>query len=425
MKKRNMANAIMVALIVGIAAVGIGVAGMVLGWFDKTEDAVLATQVKGVVTMQRDGLAFPLEEDGIALHDGDRLQTAKGATVMLMSGQDYLVLNENTAVQVERCEPMTLQLLSGEAFAVAQQGEIQLLLEHGTVTLNDTAAAASAFSGAQTLMVFANAAQAADARVEAGQQLRWINGEAEEPSAFQAQALNAFCISQAQQANRQMQLCFSKAQLEKVLSDRAEALQQMIQNQTTLPTAPTATQPTQSQTEPSQEEPSPSTEPAGTEPSEPSVATEPSPVPTEPEKPTQPDTGLYCTITIRCDTVLQNYSALKPDKAGCVPSDGVILPVVQVSFAEGESVLDVLKRVCAQTGIQLEYSWTPMYNSGYVEGINNLYEFDCGSQSGWMFSVNGWFPNYGCSAYQIQPGDAIVWAYTCKGLGEDLGAGMG
>ncbi len=40
-----------------------------------------------------------------------------------------------------------------------------------------------------------------------------------------------------------------------------------------------------------------------------------------------------------------------------------------------------------------------MYNSYYVEGIGNLYEFDCGKESGWMYKVNGRFPNYGCSSY--------------------------
>ena len=61
-----------------------------------------------------------------------------------------------------------------------------------------------------------------------------------------------------------------------------------------------------------------------------------------------------------------------------------------------------------------------MYNSHYIEGINNLYEFDCGELSGWMYSVNGWYPNYGCSRYQVQDGDVIEWHYTCD-LGEDLG----
>ncbi len=70
----------------------------------------------------------------------------------------------------------------------------------------------------------------------------------------------------------------------------------------------------------------------------------------------------------------------------------------------------------------MEASWTPMYNSAYVEGIGNLYEFDCGSGSGWMYRVNWWYPNYGCSRYQLADGDYIEWRYTCD-LGADVGGG--
>lgn len=75
-----------------------------------------------------------------------------------------------------------------------------------------------------------------------------------------------------------------------------------------------------------------------------------------------------------------------------------------------------------ERNIQIEYSYTPLYGSYYIEGINHLYEFDCGKQSGWMYKVNGWFPNYGCSSYKLEGGETIVWAYTCKGLGTDIGA---
>ena len=34
--------------------------------------------------------------------------------------------------------------------------------------------------------------------------------------------------------------------------------------------------------------------------------------------------------------------------------------------------------------IQLEFSYTPLYASYYIEGINHLYEFDVGPESGWM-----------------------------------------
>ncbi len=130
----------------------------------------------------------------------------------------------------------------------------------------------------------------------------------------------------------------------------------------------------------------------------------------------------YVYITILCNTILDNMSDLTPGKEEFVPEDGVILPMVKVEFTEGETVFEVLQRICKRQSIQMEYSWTPLYGSYYIEGINNLYEFDCGHQSGWMYKVNGWFPNYGVSLYELSEGDQIVFAYTCKGLGTDVGA---
>jgi hypothetical protein len=114
---------------------------------------------------------------------------------------------------------------------------------------------------------------------------------------------------------------------------------------------------------------------------------------------------------------------LTSGKEKYVPQNGVVLAEVSVSFEEGDTVFDVLKKVCKNKGIQLEYSYTPVYGSYYIEGINNLYEFDCGNLSGWMYSVNGTFPNYGCSQYQLSDGDVIKWLYTCD-LGTDVGHGM-
>ena len=128
-----------------------------------------------------------------------------------------------------------------------------------------------------------------------------------------------------------------------------------------------------------------------------------------------------CTITIVCPTIFDNLNSLNAEKAPFVPKDGTILPSTKVTFTEGETVFDVLKRVCDAAQLQIEYSYTPLYESYYVEGINHLYEFDCGPESGWMFKVNEWFPNYGCSVYTLKDGDDIVWCYTCTGLGADVG----
>ena len=151
------------------------------------------------------------------------------------------------------------------------------------------------------------------------------------------------------------------------------------------------------------------------------------PVPEGKPIPVEPGTSsaggsATCTFSISCATILNNWDKCDESKKPLVPADGVILPTTTVTFTEGESVFDVLQRLCRENGIHMESSWTPMYNSAYVEGINNLYEFDVGSLSGWMYSVNGWFPNYGCSRYALQNGDVVKWVYTCD-LGYDVGGG--
>lgn len=129
---------------------------------------------------------------------------------------------------------------------------------------------------------------------------------------------------------------------------------------------------------------------------------------------------LTCTLSVTCKTVLDNLEFLDPAKKNCIGDNGVIYAKKTVSFEEGETVFDVLNREMKKNGIHMDFSFSPVYNSRYIEGINNLYEFDCGEGSGWMYRVNGVFPNYGCSQYQVEDGDTIEWLYTCD-LGVDLG----
>ena len=145
------------------------------------------------------------------------------------------------------------------------------------------------------------------------------------------------------------------------------------------------------------------------------------PKPVEPENQDINKENTYtCTFSIECSTILNNLDQLESDKLEVVPPDGVIFAQTTVVFYEGESVLDVLQRLCKEKGIHMEASWTPIYNSAYVEGSHNLYEFDCGSLSGWMYRVNGWYPNYGSSRYQLKQGDIVEWRFTCD-LGKDVG----
>ena len=165
----------------------------------------------------------------------------------------------------------------------------------------------------------------------------------------------------------------------------------------------------------------------------PAVPPEQNEAPTQaPDTPASPDeleppvenTVPTCTVSISCAAILENLDRLNAEKADLIPADGVLLAPTAVEFTEGESVFDVLKRVCRENKIHMEFSETPVYQSAYIEGIGNLYEFDCGEGSGWMYRVNDEFPNYGCSRYTLADGDTVEWVYTCD-FGADVGGGLG
>lgn len=141
---------------------------------------------------------------------------------------------------------------------------------------------------------------------------------------------------------------------------------------------------------------------------------------TFPETEDVPDEKTVCTLSVRCDTINQNIDLLDEGKRGLVPSDGIIYENQNAEFNEGESVFDVLLREMKNNKIHFEYVNTPMYNSVYLEGINNIYEFDCGSGSGWLYKVNGEFPSCGCSQYILKNNDVIEIVYTCN-MGKDVG----
>ena len=74
------------------------------------------------------------------------------------------------------------------------------------------------------------------------------------------------------------------------------------------------------------------------------------------------------------------------------------------------------KNGCEQTGAE----------NNYISSIEGLGEFDGGSMSGWMGTLNDWFTNYGFAAFTVAAGtlgsgDEIRIMYTRNGYGADLG----
>ena len=465
MKKKKIANIVMVAVIIAIAAAGILGVGHIKGWFDKSdENTAVLTDFRGIITLQRDGVAYATTDETV-LRKGDKITCDPGATVRIALGENYIALGQNADAEIinPNADEFALKVNVGEAF-VNTNGSVSLEFADKQTEISNAVATLSVRKGAQSISVY----QGSVGEATEGQMLEWI-GDMKSVRDFSVKSLNDFNISQIRKANETKTLVFSNDDLDKLENERWEQMhgsteattetavtETVTSTHTEKTTEKETTSSTTEKKEPAATVPEATAKPTTTKPqtntektTRPQTTTKPEttkptankpttvkPTTTKPVTTTKPATTkptttkpvettkekLTCTITIRCDTILNNMDNLDPAKAPYVPDDGVILREVTVEFEENETVFDVLNRVCKQYNIPIEYSWTPMYDSYYIEGINNLYEFDCGSESGWMYKVNGWFPNYGCSSYYLTGGEKIVWCYTCNGLGEDVGA---
>ena len=146
-----------------------------------------------------------------------------------------------------------------------------------------------------------------------------------------------------------------------------------------------------------------------------SATKKPEPVEAAAPTPSQKAETITCTIQIRCERMLENKDKIREAVWKYVPANGTVLADTIVHIEKGSSAYDLLSQVCKAKGIAVDADYTPMYKSYYVRGIANLYEFDAGEMSGWIYKVNGKAPNKGASAYKLADGDKISWGYTCDG----------
>jgi len=78
----------------------------------------------------------------------------------------------------------------------------------------------------------------------------------------------------------------------------------------------------------------------------------------------------------------------------------------KVTYSDGTTGYSVLKK----TGYSLKVNGFGKYI--YVRSINGLKEKAYGPRSGWMYSVNGVYPNKSAGAYKLSSGDKVVWKYV-------------
>ncbi|MFV0518564.1 MAG: DUF4430 domain-containing protein, partial [Aminipila sp.] len=115
-------------------------------------------------------------------------------------------------------------------------------------------------------------------------------------------------------------------------------------------------------------------------------------------------TGKYVNISVDAKTIDKGY----------------VIESEKVEISKGDSVWDVLKKAARKNKVSIDYRKSNDYENGiYVAGINSINEFDHGQYSGWMYNVNGKYPNYTCDKYILNENETVQWRYTTN-LGEDL-----
>ena len=450
-QKRKLWNLLMVVAIIAIAVIGVFSVGKLKGWFGKNEITVtkedgteetvtlVAKSKIGTVNVERKNLAFSLENDA-NLQDGDILETREGASIDIVYGENTLSFNENSEAEISISEDGAVSVLlkTGEIFANVED-PFTLNVYENEVGTEKGVFFACAPVGSAEIGVLDQQVQVGDKEVVQSGQRASLLADGIQISELTLDSMNQFQLSKAKKTNETKILCFSNSDIEQLELQREE--EQKIAEGAALAGETAQNEPgnAQNQTETDQK----SDTSAGNA-SAPQTGGNPSQTGSSQGGNTSDagsgntaanssaagsngassgnaggssteTTSMKCTISIRCDEILNHMDALEEGKDVYVPASGCILSSTQVTFEQGETVFDVLKRACDKKGIALEYSWSPMYNSYYIEGINNLYEFDCGAASGWKYKVNGWFPNYGCSSYTLQDGDTIVWSYTVTG----------
>lgn len=124
-------------------------------------------------------------------------------------------------------------------------------------------------------------------------------------------------------------------------------------------------------------------------------------------------------VSINCEKALESDSLSEEMRE--LIGNGEILGKKEYVLRSGDTVFDMLVRVCRFEKIHMEYQGADANALGsvYVQGISNLYEYDCGELSGWIFLVNGKQTDASSAKIKLSDGDKVEWIYSLE-LGKDV-----
>ncbi|MGN0649636.1 MAG: DUF4430 domain-containing protein [Oscillospiraceae bacterium] len=128
--------------------------------------------------------------------------------------------------------------------------------------------------------------------------------------------------------------------------------------------------------------------------------------------------GITVEISADCGNALARMDDICPEinPPEIIPPDGVVIAATEITLQEGATAFDALVAAAGQGRIRVDY--TGSVYGVYVTGIGYIYEFGFGSQSGWMYRVNGEIPQVSAGEYTLSQGDFVEYIYTCNAGGD-------
>ena len=120
-------------------------------------------------------------------------------------------------------------------------------------------------------------------------------------------------------------------------------------------------------------------------------------------------------IQIRCDEVAEAPEMLTdPALAEYIPEDGIALARLKYIAKEGDSVLQILEKICKNNNIEVKKT-----EDGLIEAIGYLKNGDCGEGSCWVYTVDGKLMSDNPADSKVKGGEDIVWTFALNG-GRDI-----
>ena len=376
MKRKSILNAIMVLIVVVIAFSGVMAVKALKGPHVNTDsvqqgDSVqeiqnIITDKSGIVTVERTGIAYEVDKN-TKVKTGDIYRTKVNSSLTVSQGQNSLfVLGADTQLKVNGAQTQDYILYDGEIFADTRQtgSPVSVTTDKAVFTSQNGVFSVMSHKSSYTVYVYSGQVDVTGEDIDgvmgvsAGHSVLVLcreDGTVEvTDEGFIANSLSDWQIGTLQKCGMDSSFWLSDTDLTNVTNMR-QAERTAAQQALLLLEQQAKDHLKQEQQE--YEDAKQNTQQNGTD-----STVQQSGNTTVPESGVTASTK-YCIIEIRCDTILDNMHNLTAGKEGYVPSNGTIIATSKIAFEDGETVFEVLTRACDATGPQLEYRYTPLYES--------------------------------------------------------------